>query len=327
MNIGLTYDLKSEYLAAGFTAEQAAEYDRDDTIDSIEAALKDLGHSVARIGNVSGLVRRLAANERWDMVFNMCEGMYGLSREAQVPALLEAFRIPYTFSDAAALAMTLDKGATKRIVRDLGIATADFAVVREKEDIGRIGLPYPLFVKPVAEGTSKGVGRTSLVATLEALRSSCLYVLETFGQGALVEEYLPGREFTVGIIGTGMKAKVLGVMEIMYPARDASYSFFNKQHYEEHVEYRIVNDGAAHACADMALCVWRGLGLRDCGRVDIRHDKNGAPNFIEVNPLPGLNPIHSDMPILCGKTGMDFHDLIREIISSAMERCEQGLSG
>jgi D-alanine-D-alanine ligase len=323
MNIGFTYDLKDDYLAAGFTVEQAAEGDRSDTIDAIEKALKDLGHTVDRIGNVSGLVQRLAAGARWDMVFNICEGMFGLSREAQVPALLDAFGIPYTFSDAAALAITLDKGVTKCVVRDLGIRTADFTVVRQQEEIGAIRLRYPLFVKPVAEGSSKGVGGKSLVATPDALRSTCLYILEMFHQAALVEEYLPGREFTVGIIGTGNKARALGVMEVICPA-DTTYSFFNKQHYEEFVKYRIVTDDVAAECEALALCAWRGLGLRDCGRIDIRLDKNGEPKFIEVNPLPGLNPVHSDLPILCTKIGMDFKELIGEIISSARERGENG---
>jgi D-alanine-D-alanine ligase len=323
MNIGFTYDLKDDYLAAGFTAEQAAECDRPDTIVAIERALKDLGHSVERIGNLSGLVRRLAAGARWDMVFNICEGMSGMSREAQVPALLDAYGIPYAFSDAVAMAITLDKGVTKRVVRDLGIRTADFGVVRQIGDMEEIRLRYPLFVKPVAEGSSKGVGGKSLVATPDALRSTCLYLLETFHQAALVEEYLPGREFTAGIIGTGSRARALGVMEIICPA-DTTYSFFNKQHYEEFVKYLIVNDALAAECENLALRAWRGLALRDCGRIDIRLDKNGKPNFIEVNPLPGLNPVHSDLPILCSKIGMDFKELIGEIVSSARERCENG---
>src|SRR5687768_9851913 len=131
MKIGLTYDLRQEYLAAGYSEIETAEFDRPDTIDGIDNALRELGHETDRIGHVRQLVERLASGDRWDLVFNICEGMYGRGREAQVPALLDAYDIPYTFSDPLVMALSLDKGLTKTVVRSAGIATPDFAVVSE----------------------------------------------------------------------------------------------------------------------------------------------------------------------------------------------------
>ncbi len=132
MTIGLTYDLRSEYLAAGFGEEETAEFDRDDTIDAIETALQELGYETDRIGTARTLTSRLSQGDRWDLVFNIAEGLNGIGREAQVPALLDIFNIPYTFSDPMVMSLTLHKGMTKRIVRDAGIPTVDFHVVKNR---------------------------------------------------------------------------------------------------------------------------------------------------------------------------------------------------
>ena len=203
MTIGLTYDLRHDYLAAGYSQEETAEFDRVDTIEGIESALQALGHETERIGNVKSLVGRLAAGERWDMVFNICEGMFGMGREAQVPALLDAYEIPYTFSDPLILALTLDKGMTKTVVRSVGVPTPDFAVVAAPEDVAAVDLPFPLFAKPVAEGTGKGIDARSKVDSPQQLAAVCRELLAKFSQPVLVETYLPGREFTVGIVGSG----------------------------------------------------------------------------------------------------------------------------
>ena len=173
MIIGLTYDLRQEYLAAGYSEEQTAEFDRPDTIDAIEKALITMGHETRRIGNIKSLVQRLAAGERWDMVFNICEGMYGLGREAQVPALLDAYQIPYTFSGPLILSISLDKALTKRVVRTMGVATPDFAVVTTPEDIAAVDLPFPLFAKPLAEGTGLGIDAKSKIDSPEQLAAVC----------------------------------------------------------------------------------------------------------------------------------------------------------
>jgi D-alanine-D-alanine ligase len=198
MKVGLTYDLRAEYLAAGYGEEETAEFDRPDTIDAIEHTLQQLGYQTDRIGNIRQLVPRLAAGDRWDIVFNIAEGLRGLAREAQIPALLQAYDIPCTFSDPLIAALTLHKALTKRILRDVGVRTPEFAVVETEADIARVNLPFPLFVKPLAEGTAKGVDGDSKVTSRVELDTVCRRLLARFRQPALVEMYLPGREFTVG---------------------------------------------------------------------------------------------------------------------------------
>ena len=322
MTIGLTYDLRQDYLDAGYSHEHTAEFDRPDTIEGIEDALQSLGHRTQRIGSVKDLVRRLAAGDRWDMVFNICEGMFGLGREAQVPALLDAYEIPYTFSGPLILALALDKGLTKTVVRSFGVPTPDFAVIAARADVEAVTLPFPLFVKPLAEGTGKGIDARSKVESPPQLAAVCGELLERFKQPVLVETYLPGREFTVGIVGSGAAARAIGVMEVMLNtnAEANAYSYFNKEQYEGRVEYALAAEKEATACADVALRAWRGLGCLDGGRVDVKMDGGGTVNFIEVNPLAGLNPTHSDLPIMCRLQGISYRDLIGLIMASAAAR-------
>ncbi len=322
MNIGLTYDLRQDYLDAGYSHEQTAEFDRPDTIEGIEDSLQALGHGTQRIGNVKSLVRRLAAGERWNMVFNICEGMFGLGREAQVPALLDAYEIPYTFSGPLILALALDKGLTKRVVRSFGVPTPDFAVVAVPADASAVDLSFPLFVKPLAEGTGKGIDARSKVDSPRQLTAMCAELLEKFHQPVLVETYLPGREFTVGIVGSGMEAEAIGVMEVMLNANAEAnaYSYINKEQYEGRVDYALAPGTEAAACAEVALRAWRGLGCLDGGRVDVKMDRAGVVNFVEVNPLAGLNPTHSDLPIMCRLQGIPYRTLIERIVASAIAR-------
>ena len=326
MKVGITYDLREDYLAQGYGEEETAEFDRLDTIEAIEGTLTDLGFQAERIGNIWVLAPRLVAGERWDLVFNIAEGLRGFAREAQVPALLDAYDIPYTFSDPMILALTLHKGMTKRIVRDLGLATPDFAVVEDESEIERVSLPYPLFAKPVAEGTGKGIDAASRVADREELARVCRRLLARFQQPVLLETYLPGREFTVGIAGTGRAAVSIGVMEVLLldEAERAGYSYANKKNYEDVVAYRLVADEGARQAEEVALAAWRGLGGRDGGRIDLRGDAEGAPHFLEVNPLPGLHPVHSDLPILARLGGMSYRELIGRIMASTLKRLPQG---
>ena len=322
LHVGITYDLRRDYLAAGFSEEETAEFDRVDTIDALEEALSALGYAVRRIGNIKALVERLARGERWDMVFNVAEGLYGFSREAQIPALLEAYRLPCTFSDSLALALTLHKGMTQTIVRSWGIPTADFFVVQTLADLPQVKLPFPLFAKPVAEGTGKGVSDASKIVSETALGDVCRQLLKKYHQPVLVETYLPGREFTVGIVGTGEQARVLGTVEILLKeqAEKHAYSYVNKERYAELVEYRLVDDATAIQAEVTALDAWRALGCRDAGRVDLRADAAGKPRFLEVNPLAGLHPRHSDLPIICALKGITYRQLIGFIMEAAWQR-------
>ncbi len=327
MKIGITYDLRQDYLAEGYSLEETAEFDRPDTVEGIEAALLELGYQTDRIGNAKQLVSRLAAGDRWDLVFNIAEGLYGIAREAQAPAILDVFNIAYTFSDPLVLSLALHKGITKSVVRQGGVATPDFALVESESDLAAVDLPFPLFAKPVAEGTSKGISRASKIADRHALREVCTDLLQKFRQPVLVETFLPGREFTVGVTGTGEAAAAVGSMEILLlPEAEAEvYSYENKAKYENRVRYRLVrpaDDPLIGEVERLALAAWRVLNCRDGGRVDVRCDAAGVPNFIEVNPLPGLNPDHSDLPIICGLAGVSYVNLIDRIVRSARLRSE-----
>jgi D-alanine-D-alanine ligase len=325
MKIGLTYDLRDDYLAEGFGEEETAEFDRCDTIDALAGALQQLGHRPDRIGHARHLVARLARGDRWDLVFNIAEGLHGVGREAQVPAILDLYQVPYTFSDPLVSALTLHKAMAKRVVRDAGIPTPDFAVVETSGEAAAVRLPLPLFVKPLAEGTGKGVSPTSIVRRREDLGPVCEDLLRRFRQPVLVETLLPGREFTVGIWGTNCEAEAIGTLEVvLLPGSEESvYSYVNKEHCEVLVDYRLVDAGRDEAVAEaerLALAAWRVLGCRDAGRVDLRSDDSGRPHFLEVNPLAGLHPEHSDLPILCNQLNIPYLELIDRIVRSATAR-------
>jgi D-alanine-D-alanine ligase len=242
-----------------------------------------------------------------------------------VPALLEAFEIPYTFSDPLVCALTLHKGMAKHVARGCGVPTPDFALVATPADAAAIDLALPLFVKPVAEGTSKGITAKSLVTTRAALHETCAELLLEYRQPVLVERFLSGREFTVGLLGTGPEARALATLEVVLrDGADAGvYSYRNKADWQKLVDYRLLEAGALRrAVEDVAVATWRCLGCRDAGRVDVRLDDAGRPQMLEVNPLAGLTPGHSDLPIMAELAGMEYRALIGEIVRSATARAE-----
>ena len=322
LHIGITYDLRTDYLAAGHSLEDTAEFDSLETIAAIERALRRMGHETERIGHVGRLRAHLAGGARWGMVFNIAEGLRGADREARVPALLEGCGVPCTFSGSRVLTVGLHKGMSKRLARNAGVRTADFEVAASLQDAARCGLPMPLFVKPVAEGSSKGITAANVVASRQALVRRCGELLARYRQPVLVETYLPGREFTVGIVGTGTRAEILGVMEVSCGdgAEPGGYSYVNKVNFQTCVQYELATDETARRAGTMALRLWRYLGCRDAGRVDLRCDADGEPHFLEVNPLAGLHPRHSDLPILCRLTGVGFEELLDLIVASARRR-------
>jgi D-alanine-D-alanine ligase len=331
MHIGFTYDLRSDYLALGYGEEETAEFDQAATIDGIDDALRELGHEVDRIGHVRNLVERLAQGDRWDLVFNICEGLRGLAREAQVPAILDAFEIPHTFADAAVMVVCLDKALTKKVLRDAGLPTPDWHVVHDAAECDRSTLRYPLIAKPLAEGTGKGLDGNSKIADPTALRRTCERLIQQFAQPVLVEEFLPGREFTVGILGTADDAQAIGTLEIELRAvaeRDV-YSYANKERAEELVNITFApaeSDEQVAEAERIALAAWRVVGCRDGGRIDLRCDADGQPQIMEINPLAGLHPSHSDLPILWTALGGNFVELIERIFESARLRITDSTS-
>ena len=322
MLIGLTYDLRADYLAAGYSAEETAEFDGIVTIDAINEALVQCGHQTDRIGNGRQLVERLAADDRWDLVFNIAEGLHGAAREAQVPAILDLYEIPYTFSDPLVMALCLHKGLTKTAVAHAGVPTTPFALVESIEDVESVDLPYPLFAKPVAEGTGKGVSAESKITGREALRLVCGRLLALCRQPVLVETFLPGREFTVGILGTGGESRVIGSMEItLLPAAEAEvYSYNNKSRWEEFCRYvprRAADDAEVAQAERVALAAHRaGLPRRLPRRYPLRR--------------PGPAAFHGNQP--CGRfapqgfrSADDLQFLRRELSGADRADCGRGL--
>jgi D-alanine-D-alanine ligase len=275
---------------------------------------------------VRALARRLADGARFDLVFNTAEGVRGFGREAQVPALLEAFEIAYTFADPLVAALTLHKGMAKRVLRDAGVPTAPFHVVADEADLAGVDLPFPLFVKPVAEGTAKGIDAGSRVDDRAALAARCRLVLERYAQPALVEPFLPGREFTVGILGGGRDARPIGTLELrLRPGAEPDvYSYRNKERSEDLVDLPLADAAARALVEPVALAAWRALGGRDAGRIDLRLDAAGRALVLELNPLPGLHPTHSDLPILWTALGRPYPELIAAIVDAAAARRREG---
>lgn len=317
MRIGLTFDAMADWQAEGLDAEHLAEFDAEETIAAIEQFWRRRGHAVERIGRLQALVARLAATGGgWDMVFNICEGLRGMARESAVPALLDAYGVPYVFSDPAVLAVALHKGLAKRVVRDAGVPTAAFAILEHAAEAAITDVPFPIFAKPVAEGTGKGIGGQSLCWNATELAATAHGLLHRFGQPVLAEAWLPGREFTVGMIGSGDGAEIVGVMEI---DSAETYGYATKKRYDR-VRYRLADDAEAKRAGEVARAAWRALGGRDGGRIDVRSDAEGRPMFIEANPLPGLHPVDSDLVLLVRLAGHSYEWLMERICARACDR-------
>lgn len=322
MRIGLTYDLREEYLALGWHELDVAEFDRADTIEAFVESLLALGHQPVRIGGVRALVAALARGERWDAVWNIAEGTGRYGREAAVPALLEEYGIPVLLADPLNAAVTLHKVVAKRLLRDQGVPTTDFREILGEADIASVDLPFPVFLKPVAEGSSKGVQANSKARNRAELAATARELLSRYQQPVLVEPYLPGREFTVGLIGDGARTEALGALEVVLldAKDDGIYTYGSKEECEVVVEYRHATDALAREACELAKRAWVALGCRDAGRVDVRADAAGKLMVLEANPLPGMHPLHSDLPILASKVGVPYVELMRRILAHGLAR-------
>lgn len=325
MKIGFTYDLRSiQRPDENSPADYYGEFETEATIEFIEKALTELGHDVTKIGNIQSLLQFLANGNMVDLVFNMAEGRQGRAREAQVPGVLEAYNIAYTFSDAFSLTICLDKALTKQLLRAANIPTPNYLVLPMGKPIDAVvtsRLGWPIFLKPVAEGTSKGIDDKAIVHTQAALSERVTWLWETYQQPVLAESYLPGREFTVGLLGTGDDAYVLGIAEITLSEQSKVYGFVEKEECETLVSYSALqNDQLVDEISQIALDSYRLLECRDAGRVDICLDQFGVPQVLEINTLPGMHPFHSDLPIIATHVGMSYNQLIDEIIKNAAKR-------
>ncbi len=322
MKIGLTFDLRSWYIDRGYSMDETAEFDKQETVDALENSLKLMGYETEPIGNTFQLIEALASGKRWDMVFNIAEGLYGDGRESVVPAILDQYRIPYVFSGPVIMGLSLNKHIAKLVVSAAGVPVSPGTLIGNINELDNIKLVYPLFIKPVSEGTGKGITEKSLVHTPAELKKMAEWILDEFNQPALVEEYLPGREFTVGVVGYGAEAVAIGGMEVICKD-NLPYSVEVKENYHDYCTYKPLDKDIADECKAVALGAWKALDAVDAGRVDLKADRNGKICFIEANPLAGLNPVHSDLPILARMYGIEYQTLMEMIMKAAIKRIKE----
>ena len=315
--------------------DEYAEWDSAETIDAVARALARYGE-VVRLEARDEFPERLRA-ERPDIVFNIAEGLRGPNREAHVPAICEFYGVPYSGSDPFTLALCLDKARTKEILRANGVPTADWVLARDAGDVERIvarGWSYPLFAKPVHEGSSKGITERNLAADADALRAIVLDLLERYDQPVLVEAFLPGAEFTCGVLGNGPGARVLPIVGMNFDSLPAGalpiYGFEAKWVWDTPEQPLEIYSCPAPLTSELhdaivgeAIAAHHALGCRDWSRVDVRLDAEGAPHVLEVNPLPGILPDprqNSCFPKAARAAGMSYDQLIVGVLNIALDR-------
>lgn len=333
MNIGIAYDLKTDFAptAAAGPDDALEEYDSPATVEAIERVLAARGHSVLKLGGGRRFITAVLETPP-ALVFNIAEGRGSRSREAHVPAVCEMLGIAYTHSDPLTMALSLDKAMAKRIVASAGVSTPRFAIVESPRDLASIALEYPLFAKPLFEGSSMGIRRNSKIDDKVSLRGRISTLLDLYREPVLVEEFCSGPEFTVAILGQGPSARVVGVMEIVpkkLATADFVYSLEMKRNlnWREEMEYVVPPRRSAEqvaAVAAVALGAYRALGCRDIARVDVRTGRDGEPKFIEANPLPGVAPGWSDLALLWERIDRTYDDLIGSILDEACARLGVG---
>jgi D-alanine-D-alanine ligase len=328
MKIGITYNLKDEmYPYSALDSEFAEEFDTESTIDAICNVFQRNGYETARLGSGLEIVEKIK-KERVDFVFNIAEGYSGRNRESQVPSILEMLNISYSGSDPLTLGLTLDKIMAKKIALQAGIPTPRFKIIKKINGLSLIEnkLRYPLITKPAWEGSSKGVYNSSKVFNKNELQKNVALLFEKYAeQPVLVEEYIEGREITVGIIGNDLP-QILGLMEIVNKNNngdDFFYSLETKKDWKRLVDYisppninRLLEKHITH----YAISAFKEFGCRDIARIDFRISGNERVFMLEVNPLPGLSPEYADLVIMTEKLGMSYEDLIMAIFNHALSR-------
>ncbi|MBU0709997.1 MAG: ATP-grasp domain-containing protein [Candidatus Omnitrophica bacterium] len=328
MRIGIAYDLKSEYLhLEALDGEYVEEFDAPQTIEAISRVLEDNGFEVSKLGGGLDIVERIK-EKKPDFVFNITEGYRGRNREAHIPCILEMLNIPYSGSDVLTLSLTLDKIMTKKIAHYARIPTPRYVIVdsmRGLENIGD-GLEFPLISKPAWEGSSKGIYNRSLVYDKLSLEKNLVSLFEKYpDQPLIVEEYIKGREFTVGIIGN-QNPSILGIMEIRNKAKagcDFLYSLEVKRNWENEAEYISppeIPEALKRQFRQYAKSAFVEFGCRDFARIDFRLSQDNRIYLLEINPLPGLSPISSDLVIMEKLLGISYEQLILSILKSAFTR-------
>jgi D-alanine-D-alanine ligase len=331
LKVGFTFNVKR--IKPTLEGEdREAEYDSPSTLQAIREAIASQGHEVIDLEATPDLPILLSTTPV-DVVFNIAEGFRGRNRESQVPAILELLDIPYTGSDPATLSLALDKALAKKVVRAAGIDTPNFQqMTTGRERLDKQFTRWPLMVKPVAEGSSKGVLRKSVASSEAELREVVKELVDRYRQPALIEEYIGGREFTVGLLGE-RRPLVLPPMEIVFTDKSDKtpiYKFEDKLEANDRIKYEVparLDPATLERLKTAARGAFMALGCRDVARLDFRMDDGGKIYFLECNPLPGLTPGWSDLVLIAQGDGMDYRTLIGEILSGAIRRYKERPAG
>ena len=315
-------------------ADEFAEWDSAETIDAVAAALSELGEVIPLEANEDFPAK--LRETKPDIVFNIAEGRYGPNRESHVPAICEFFGIPYSGSDPFTLSLCLDKGRTKEALAYSGIPTAGFAIVHTMDELVVVGrrMAMPLFVKPVHEGSSKGITEKNFCRTTRELEKQVKFLLSTYDQPVLVEEYLPGDEFTCAVLGNGPDARVLPIVGMNFGELPEGampiYGYEAKWIWDRPEKPLNMFDCPARISEDLRLAIeeltlraYNALGCRDWSRIDVRLNSEGIPNIVEVNPLPGILPKAEDnscLPKAARAAGIEYNELIQSCLQHAARR-------
>ena len=331
MRIGIAFDL-APVAGAGVgdgPDDRFEEFDKPETIEALAGVLRGEGHEVALLGDGPDLLRAVL-DDPPDFVWNLAEGQgVGRSREARVPAVLEMLGIPYSGSDPLTLAATLDKDVARRLVAGLvpvpkGLVLApETSRTAAEARVVALGVS-PLILKPACEGSSKGIRPDGLADSPAEAASVFDRLARDYRQPILVEEFIVGDEVTVGLIGNGPAAEVLGTMRVVprEPTDRFVYGIDVKRDWKRRVDYEAparIGEAASKRLIDAALTVYQSLGCRDLARIDFRV-REDVPFFLEANPLPGLAPVTSDLVILAEGHGLDHAALIRRVLAVALDR-------
>jgi len=355
LKVGLTYNIKKEvaeeiisssintngrenYIDSNVAVNYSerlsdvyAEWDDSETIDSLASAIEKAGHEVIRIEADEGAYEKFL-NERPEIVFNIAEGFGGASRESHIPAMLEMLDIPYTASDPITIGICHDKSRCKEILSYYNIPTPKFFITNDI--VEKTNLNFPLFVKPLHEGSSKGIYNSSLVNSVEELNREIARIKNDYVQPSIVEEFLDGKEFTVAVIGNGNSAQVLPIVEInlnQLPEDFPKIYSYEVKWYFDTRENKLdiftcpanISNELKNNIDDVCLRAYKALRIRDWARIDVRCDKNNNPHIIEVNPLPGILPNPDDnscFPKAAREAGMDYDTLVQTVLNHAINR-------
>lgn len=324
VKVGLTYDLKSDWKRSpDDPIDASAELDSARTVQSLKTAFESAGHKVKLIGNAKSLLKAMP-NLGVDIIFNISEGHYGRNRESQVPAILDLYRIPFAGADALTLGVTLDKVVAKKCFLADDIPTARYFVAYENDDLKKLNtIGFPLFVKTRHEGTSKGITPSSRVLNFEQLQTEVERINRNYKQPALVEEFIKGTEFTVGIIGNNPPVAMPVVQYAIGGKKNLGNEFYTYNYVaEKYVEYICpapIDEKLAKRLQEIAVRAYKSVDCRDFGRVDFRVDEKGNPYVLEINPLPNLS--QEDVFVLFGKVlGVSYNQIINKILDEALIR-------